>query len=119
MPGVFPTLRTGATAQYPMTRLLDGGAELVCFLDGSAQAYRSQATGRRRWTIDLSLLDDSELARLRGFFEQQKGAWGAFSFTDPATGAVFPACSFENDVFPQTQEADSRNSARLVIYEHA
>lgn len=118
MPGSFPALRTGAVAQYPLVREVRYSSEVVRFLDGSEQAYRNQATSRRRWTIHLALLDDREVAALKEFFEQQKGAWGTFSFTDPWTGAVATTCSFENDTFPQAQDAENRNAGELVIYEH-
>ncbi len=119
MPGVFPTLRTGATAQYPLLREVRFSTEIVRFLDGSEQAYRNGAAPRSRWVLDLSALDDREVAMLKAFFEQQKGRWGTFTFADPWTGQVYPACSFENDTFPQAQNGEDRNSARLVIYEHA
>jgi len=115
MPGTFPTLSTGAIAQYPLMRELHLGAEALRFLDGSAQAYRNQAAARRRWVIDLALLNEAETGTLREFFEEQKGAWGAFRFTDPWTGATFDSCSFDDDVFPERQEGEGRNAARLVI----
>jgi len=115
MPGTFPTLSTGAIAQYPLRRELHLGAEALRFLDGSAQSYRNQAAARRRWVIDLALLNETEVGALREFFEEQKGAWGTFRFTDPWTGATFNSCSFDDDVFPERQEGEGRNAARLVI----
>src|SRR3989304_5260454 len=108
MPGVFPVLRTGAAAQYPLQREVRHSAEVVRFLDGSEQAYQNQAGPRYRWILDLSLLDDGEIAKLKAFFEQQKGRWGAFSFTDPWSGVTYTTCSFETDVFPQVQTAEDR-----------
>ncbi len=118
MPGTFPTLRTGAIAQYPLARELRQAAETVTFLDGSAQAYRLQAAPLHRWTLKLDLLDDRELSTLRAFFEQQKARWGTFSFTDPWTNVTYPQCSFERDTFPQQQRAENRNSVVLTIREH-
>jgi hypothetical protein len=115
MPGTFPTLSTGAIAQYPLTRELHLDAEVVRFLDGCAQAYRNQAVARRRWVIDLALLNATEVTTLREFFEEQKGAWGTFRFTDPWTGSTFASCSFDDDAFPEQQEAEGRNAIRLVI----
>lgn len=119
MPGSFPILRSGAIAQYPLVRELRENAEVVRFLDGSAQAYRNQPGPFRRWVIDLALLDEIELGALRQFFEQQKGGWGSFGFNDPFSGETFAACSFENDQFPESQEAEGRNAVRLVICQHA
>ena len=119
MSGVFPPLRTGAIAQYPLARELRQTAEIVTFLDGSEQSYRSMPSARCRWMIRLELLDDAEAARLRAFFEQQKGRWGTFSFTDPWTGIAHTQCSFETDTFPHTQDGEGRNAVQLVINEHA
>ena len=119
MPGTFPSLRTGALAQFPLRRELRRASEVVRFLDGSEQAYRAASGERRRWLIDLALLDAREAAQLRAFFEQQKGRWGTFAFTDPATGQSYASCSFESDAFPEKQECEGRASASLVVYEHA
>ncbi len=118
MPGSFPTLKTGAVSQYPLLRELLWTAEVLEFLDGSQQSYRREPAARQRWTIALDLLDDAEIAALKAFFDEQKGAWGSFEFTDPFTSVTHPNCSFASDVFPHTQSGESRNSTRLVIYEH-
>lgn len=118
MAGVFPPLRTGAIAQAPLAREVRQAAEIVTFLDGSEQSYRS-ALPRQRWTIRLDLLADAEVAVLRAFFEQQKGRWGTFTFTDPWTGSAFDQCSFAMDTFPQVQTGENRNAVQFVIYEHA
>jgi hypothetical protein len=117
MPGVFPQLRTGAVAQYPWRCELETTTEVLQFLDGSEQAYQLRSAPRRRWTIELTLLDDNEVATLRAFFRQQKGRWGTFSFNDPVSGATYDKCGFESDVFPQTQEGEGRNRVRLVVAE--
>jgi len=119
LPGIFPTLSTGAVAQYPLGRELRQSAEIVTFLDGSEQAYRNQAAPRRRWVVELALLSDREVALLKAFFEEQKGRWGTFSFTDPWDSAAYPSCSFESDSFPHEMSSEGRSKARLVIYEHA
>lgn len=118
MPGTFPTLKTGAVSQYPLLRELRWSAEVLEFLDGSQQAYRREPAARRRWSITLDVLDDAEIALLKDFFEQQKGAWSSFAFTDPFTGVTYANCSFASDVFPHVQTAENRNSTRLVVYEH-
>jgi hypothetical protein len=119
MPGTFPALRTGAVAQYPLTRELAHATQVVRFLDGSEQTYRDSGTARRRWLIELSLLGDYEIAGLRAFFEEQKGRWGTFTFVDPGTGLPHANCSFEDDVFPEVQQSEGINSVLLTVYEHA
>jgi len=118
MPGTFPSLRTGAVAQFPLTREVRCPADVVRFLDGSEQAYRLAGSPRRRWSIDLGLLDAREMARLRAFFEQQKGRWGIFAFVDALTGQSHPTCSFEDDALFEQQEGEGRAGASLVVYEH-
>lgn len=118
MPGMFPSLRTGAIAQFPFVRELRYSSEVVRFLDGSEQTYRLAGSARRRWCIDLSLLDAPELASLRAFFEQQKGRWGTFAFVDPIDNQSCPNCSFEDDAFPEQQDREGAGSVSLVVYEH-
>lgn len=118
MPGTFPTLRTNAIAQYPLTRELAVPSETVRFLDGSEQHYRLPGVFRR-WSIELGLLATAELASLREFFDQQKGAWGVFSFNDPVSGIAYPSCSFADDAFPEQHDGEMRAGARLTVYEHA
>ncbi len=118
MPGTFPSLRTGAVAQFPFVRELGFSSTVVRFLDGSEQTYRLAGGARRRWRIDLALLDARELAGLRAFFEQQKGRWGTFTLVDPIDAQSYPNCSFESDAFPEQQDWEGTGSASLVVYEH-
>ncbi len=118
MPGTFPQLRTGAIAQYPLSRQLAAPSETVRFLDGAEQHYRNLGP-LRRWSIALRLLSAAELANLREFFHQQKGRWGAFAFTDPLSGITYPACSFADDAFPELHDGEVRAGVQLTVYEHA
>ena len=119
MPGTFPPLRTLALAQYPLERLPRFSVEALEFLDFSQQVYRDLASAKRTWVILLDQLGESEIARLKEFFEQQRGRWGTFSFTDPWDNSVHANCSFAEDTFPQQQSEEGHSQARLTIYEHA
>lgn len=119
MPGTFPRLRTSALAQYPLGRAPRFSVEALEFLNFSRQVYRDLASARKSWVIDLEKLDESEVARLKEFFEQQRGRWGFFSFTDPWDNTVHAQCSFAEDGFPQQQDEEGRSKIRVVIYEHA
>ena len=119
MPGTFPRLRTSALAQYPLERGLRLSVEVLQFLDFSRQAYRDLASARKQWVVDLEKLDGSEVARLKEFFEQQRGRWGTFSFTDPWNNSVHPNCSFAEDTFLERQAEEGLSQTRLTIYEHA
>ena len=50
------------------------------------QRYRDSAGARLEWEIQLSELDEGELAAIEEFFLANQGAFGSFSFTDPWDG---------------------------------
>jgi hypothetical protein len=89
----FPILKTGAVIQYPATRQSRYQNQALRFLDGTEQRYRDCAGPLLRWQIPLSLLDESELAAIEQFFEDNQGAFGSFAFTDPWDGTAHPDCS--------------------------
>src|SRR5438128_1691256 len=119
MPGTFPSLATGAIAQYPLERAKAFSVEARTFLDFSRQAYRDMAAAKNIWTLALELLDASEIATLKAFFEQQHGRAGTFTFVDPADASVHSNCSFSADTFAQQQAGESSNKTTVAIYEHA
>jgi uncharacterized protein DUF2460 len=114
----FPTLKTGAVAQYPAPRRLRFQNQVLRFLDGSEQRYRGYSSALREWTIRLDLLDDAELAALRDFFETQKGAFGSFTFVDPQDNTAYADCSFTDDRMSMELEGESRGRTTLVIREN-
>ena len=86
----FPILKTGAVAQYPLSRSLSFTTQSVRFLDGSQQCYRMNAAGLRRWNLSLDLLDEGEIAAIMAFAEEV--GTDTFAFTDPVTGDTVPKC---------------------------
>jgi hypothetical protein len=111
----FPTLKTGAVAQYPAPRRLQFRNQVVRFLDGSEQRYRGYAQPLRQWVIRLDLLDEAELADLTAFFETQQGPYGSFTFIDPRDNASYPDCSFANAALDTLLAGEARGSAALVV----
>jgi hypothetical protein len=113
----FPTLKTGAVAQYPLGHTWRFSTQSVRFMDGSRQRYPIYANALRRWTIRLNDLDESELGALISFAEQQQGA--TFAFTDPVTGETVSNCIVSASRFSagMTQEIDGQ--ASIVIEEIA
>ncbi len=95
---MFPVLKTGAVAQYGSDRAPAFSTQVFRFVDGSEQRFPGYASALHRWVIRLSLLDESELAALEGFFVSVGGRAGSFSFADPWDGAVYSACRFDADV---------------------
>ncbi len=116
---VFPTLRSGAVAQYPAVREFRFSTEVRRYLDNSEQRYRDVPVFRKRWTIDLSSLDEGEAARFAEFFLEQQGGFGTFDFQDPWTGAVISNCRFEQDQISVAVEAEWDSSTQLTIVEPA
>jgi len=87
----FPTLlKTGAFAQYPISRDVSLATQLVRFLDGSQQTYQIGGAGLRSWVLKLDLLDETELSAIIAFAEQI--GTGTFAFTNPVTGETAAKC---------------------------
>lgn len=111
----FPVLKTGAVAQYPLESGVRFATQAVWFMDGSRQRFPLLGTGLRRWALKLDLLGEDELAAVIAFAEQQGCA--PFAFTDPATGAVAPACVIAGGQLDTTMNAEMRGQTTVVIEE--
>ncbi len=113
----FPRLRSDAIAQYPATTYFSCATEVLYFVDGREQRFRRSPLALRRWTIDLCLLDEDELQKLRIFFIEHSGQHGTFSFWDPWTEAEYASCRFESDALELSFEALLRGSTTVNISE--
>jgi phage-related protein len=111
----FPRLKTSAIAQYPVARRERFQNQTVRFVDGSEQRYRDSAGARVEWEIQLSQLDEGELAAIEEFFLANQGAFGSFSFTDPWDGAVYDNCSVAADELALVTVAEMRGSTSLTV----
>ena len=114
----FPTLKTGAVAQYPTVRSAQYQNQCLRFLDGAEQRYRDSAGPLRRWVISLTLLDESEREALSEFFEELAGRFGTFAFTDPWDGVEYSNCSLESDQMDVRSLAEMRGATSLTIVEN-
>ncbi len=115
---MFPTLKTGAVAQYPAQRTLRYKTDAIRFLDGTEQRFRDYASLLHRWTVQLDLLDEGELATLDQFFLSSQGRFGSFAFTDPWDGTVYPDCSLTGDAFAFQLRGEMRGKAMLTVSEN-
>ncbi len=113
----FPKLKTGVVAQHPSVRALEYRTSVFRFIDSSEQRYRERPAQRRRWVIDLSLLDDTELAALLAFFEDVQRGSGLFDFEDPWTGSLVFNCRFENDALTAVTRGEFSSAASVAIVE--
>jgi hypothetical protein len=111
----FPKLKTGAVAQYPITRELRAQNQTLRFVDGGQQRYRDAKGVRKRWLIQLELLDEGELAAVEEFFLEVQGAYGSFVFVDPWDGQVYEGCRLENDDAAFTSIGEMQSTATLAV----
>jgi hypothetical protein len=113
----FPTLKTGAVAQYPLSYGTRFSTQAVRFMDGSQQLFRLIGNPLRHWSIKLDKLDDEELSALIAFVEQQGSA--TFAFTDPATGAQAATCVISGRQFDAVMKGEMSGHAAIGIEEIA
>jgi hypothetical protein len=114
----FPRLKTGAVLQYPATRTLRFGTQVMRFVDGSEQSYRTSGAAARRWEIRLEALDEGELAEIDQFFAELEGQYGSFAFTDPWDGTEYADCGLEQDELEITMSGEMRGRTSLVVREN-
>lgn len=112
---MFPSLKTGAVLQYPAQRMLQFNTDAIRFLDGTEQRYRDNPSVLHQWTIQLDLLDETELTALDQFFVLNQGRFGSFSFTDPWDGTVYPTCSLTGGAFGFQLRGEMRGKTTLTI----
>jgi hypothetical protein len=116
--GNFPLLKTGAVAQYPITRIIRFSTDVVRFLDGTEQRFREYSSPIRKWVIRLDLLDEEEMSKMEEFFLSEQGRSGDFSFTDPWDGTEYPSCSLDSDTVDLGFRGPARGRTTLVISEN-
>lgn len=114
----FPTLKTGAIAQYPADRTPQFSTQAYRFVDGSEQRFPAFPGVLQQWTIQLGLLDEGELETLREFFLSQEGRAGSFSFTDPWTSTVYSNCSFASDTLSLVFQGPMNGTTQVVVKEN-
>jgi hypothetical protein len=111
----FPRLNTGAVAQYPSERVIAFRTNVMRFLDGSEQRFRSAKGPAHRWLVRMSQVSAEEMAMLEEFFEALAGRFGSFSFTDPWDGTEYADCSLDGDEFATSAPTEWRWATRLIV----
>jgi hypothetical protein len=114
----FPTLKTGAVAQYPASRNFRFQNQILRFLDGTDQRYRDSAGVLYSWEIRLDQLDETEMAEMQAFFFANQGSFMSFAFTDPWTGQVYQNCSLGSDDMNITSLAEMQGRTALVVIQN-
>jgi phage-related protein len=115
----FPTLSSGAIAQYPLVTGSVQNTSVIRFLDGADQRFLSQGKQFRKWQLKLELLNDAEVRELEAFFDSQQGAYTSFTFTDPITGLDVPNCRIEaSELTTLYKEVDAGSISVWVVETH-
>jgi hypothetical protein len=114
----FPKLKTGARAQYPLTSELSMTTRVLPFLDGAEQRYPVKRA-RRRWVVELEMLDESEAAVVEQFVRTHLETLETFTFTDPWSGTAYTGCVLENAAQLVTALAEGRCRTSVAIAEGA
>lgn len=116
MAAIFPSLHSGAVAQYPVSMITGQSTQIVRFLDGTDQRYLQQGRFFRSWQIKLNLLNETEIAQIEAFFISQQGDYSSFSFPDPFSGAVVANCRLASSgLGSQYVDVDSASTSIWVI----
>lgn len=115
---LFPTLKTGAIAQYPTTlRLSFGPTRSVEFLDGSSHRYCTGPRQLRQWVVRLDRLDNAEAASLFAFAVANREQ--TFSFVDPFSGETVVNCGFADSRVSTELAGEDDHDVTLVVEERA
>ena len=88
----FPTLSSGAVAQYGSPIGYVWPAQVIRFVDGADQRFLACGSVLRRWLINLRLLNEAEIAAIETFFNTMGGEYSTFTFPDPVSGTSVPNC---------------------------
>ncbi|MEO8100787.1 MAG: DUF2460 domain-containing protein [Acidobacteriota bacterium] len=115
---VFPTLKSGAVAQYPAERSRRFATVVCEFVGGGEQRFPQFKRALKRWEIRLELLDEEELFHLETFLVEQAGATGSFSFADPWDDTVYLDCSFEGDQMGLEFAGNGNGKASVIVREN-
>ena len=115
---IFPTLKTGAIAQYPASKGLRFQNQILRFIDGTDQRHRDSAGPLHMWEIRLDKLDEGEMASIELFFSENQGSFGNFSFTDPWDGQVWPNCSLASDSLSLASSGEMQGDVVLKVVEN-
>jgi hypothetical protein len=113
----FPTLSTGAVAQYPLPISYTSPVEIIRFIDGTDQRFVSRGRSLRSWHVQLSFVNDDEIAQLEDFFGALGGQYSQFAFPDPYSGQLVPNCVMGDSALVTDYLATDLASASLWVVE--
>jgi hypothetical protein len=113
----FPQLSSNAVMQYPAPQAHVRAGRIVRFIDGSDQRFIALGKTVRSWQINLTLLNEQEVADIEAFFEEQGGEYSMFDFPDPVSGAIVPNCRFSAPILVTAYQATDVGAASFWVIE--
>jgi hypothetical protein len=112
----FPTLTSGAVAQYGSPIGYVWPAQIIRFVDGTDQRFLASSRALRRWLIDLRQLNESEISAIEVFFSAMGGEYLTFIFPDPISGTGVPNCRLGSpELISEYQDTDVAATSMWVI----
>jgi len=114
----FPVLKTSAVAQYPAGQTISFRNQVLRFVDGREQRYPDSAGPLHGWRIQLSQLDEREMAAINEFFSANQGRAGTFVFTDPWDGMEYENCSLGSDEWNWVSVGEMSGATVLTVIEN-
>lgn len=88
-------LHTGAIARIPIRSRREFATRKIVFSDGGEQVFRDLDVPRRRYRINLKLMQGTERADCLEFYEAMKGGFESFTFLSPIDNLVAYSETFE------------------------
>lgn len=113
----FPSLSTGAVAQYPLPVSYTSPVQVIRFIDGTDQRYLARGKTLRSWHVQLAFITEDEIHQLEDFFESLGGQYSLFSFPDPYSGQIVPNCVLGESALTTDYLAVNLSSSSLWVVE--
>lgn len=113
MAGTFPSLASGFTTVYPVSRETAVSVRVLEYSDNSEQRFLVGAA-LNSWALEYRSLSADDVAAMEAFFDDQKGAFDR-SWTFPFDSVAYTSCLFDQDDFSPMLGANRRYSLTLKI----
>ncbi len=110
----FPTLKTGAGAQYGFERIEDRPVTTQRFLDGRTRRFASRRA-YRGWRLKLKGLSADEARAIADFVSAHLESNAAFTFRDPWTGQEHEGCEVPAPSYRMSADGEHRFEIEVLI----
>lgn len=118
MPNIFPTLRSGQVARYPVEQRTSVMTGMVQFVNASEQRWQTKGP-IQSFVFKYSNVNSYDLGIMIDFFNQMKGAFVdaalANTFSVTLEGNTYNYCTFVDDQFTEVEMKTNRYSFELSI----